>query len=167
MASCRLSLVAASGGYSSLQCSGFSLQWLPLCRAQALGTQASVVLVPGLLAAPWHVEIPGPGIEPASPALQGEFLSIGPPGKPLLRHLRHCQVSSIAGLFTERWGTAVFRIDSHYPHNTTYLRQQSGTQELCDERLSWLWVGFLNEPPMVSLRGSGYALKCPIWKFWE
>ena len=24
----RLSLVAASGGYSSLQCAGFSLQWL-------------------------------------------------------------------------------------------------------------------------------------------
>ena len=26
----RLSLVAASGSYSSLQCTGFSLRWLPL-----------------------------------------------------------------------------------------------------------------------------------------
>ena len=29
----RLSLVAASGGYSSLQCAGFSLQWLLLSRS--------------------------------------------------------------------------------------------------------------------------------------
>ena len=34
-----LSLVAVSGGYSSLQCAGFSC-----CRAWALGTQASVVV---------------------------------------------------------------------------------------------------------------------------
>ena len=30
VAACRLSLVAESGGYSSLQCAGFSLQWLLL-----------------------------------------------------------------------------------------------------------------------------------------
>ena len=30
VAACGLSLVAASGGYSSLQCAGFSLQWLLL-----------------------------------------------------------------------------------------------------------------------------------------
>ena len=29
----RLSLVASSGGYSSLQCAGFSLQWLLLLRS--------------------------------------------------------------------------------------------------------------------------------------
>ena len=28
VAACRLSLIAASGGYSSLQCAGFSLWWL-------------------------------------------------------------------------------------------------------------------------------------------
>ena len=50
------------------------------------------------LAALWHVEFPGPGIEPVSPALQGGFLSTGPPGKPLLGHYRRCQVSSVAGL---------------------------------------------------------------------
>ena len=39
---CRLSLVAASEGYSSLWRSGFSLQWLLCCRAQAPGAWASV-----------------------------------------------------------------------------------------------------------------------------
>ena len=38
-----LSLVAASGGYSSLRCTGFSCG-----GAQALGTRASVVVVCGL-----------------------------------------------------------------------------------------------------------------------
>ena len=50
----RLSLVAVSGGYSSLQTShhgGF-----PRCVAQALSTQASVVRVHGLLVALWHVD---------------------------------------------------------------------------------------------------------------
>ena len=32
VAACGLSLVVASGGYSSLQCAGFSLQWLLLLR---------------------------------------------------------------------------------------------------------------------------------------
>ena len=39
-----LSLVVASGGYSSLRCAGFSLRWLLLLGAQALGTWASVVV---------------------------------------------------------------------------------------------------------------------------
>ena len=29
----------------------------------------------------WHVALPGPGIEPVSPALAGGFLTTGPPGK--------------------------------------------------------------------------------------
>ena len=50
VAACRLSLVAASRGYSSLQCSGFSLWWLLCCgcTARALGAQASVVVAHGL-----------------------------------------------------------------------------------------------------------------------
>ena len=39
-----LSLVAASGGYSSLRCAGFSLRCLLCCGAQALGARASVVV---------------------------------------------------------------------------------------------------------------------------
>ena len=72
IAVCGLSLVAASGGYSSLRCTGFSLWWLLLlrstdsrragfsscgswalehrlssCGAQAVGVQASVVVAHG------------------------------------------------------------------------------------------------------------------------
>ena len=43
-----LSLVAASGGYSSLRCVGFSLWWLPLLQSMGLGTQTSVVVARGL-----------------------------------------------------------------------------------------------------------------------
>ena len=38
------SLVAASGGYSSLQCAVFSLRCFSCCGARALGVQASVVV---------------------------------------------------------------------------------------------------------------------------
>ena len=43
-----LSLVAASGGYSLLRCTGFSLWWLLLLGVWALGTWASVVVARGL-----------------------------------------------------------------------------------------------------------------------
>ena len=35
------------------------------------------------LVAPWHVDLPGPGLEPVSPALAGGFLTTVPPGKPI------------------------------------------------------------------------------------
>ena len=43
VAACRLSLVAVSGGYTSLQCTGFSC-----CGARALGAWTSVVVAHGL-----------------------------------------------------------------------------------------------------------------------
>ena len=43
-----LSLVSASGGYSSLQCTGFSLQWLLLLRSTGSRHAASVVVARGL-----------------------------------------------------------------------------------------------------------------------
>ena len=88
-------------GYSSLQCEGFSLRWLLLlrstgsrhsgfcsvarglsscgsraleCRLSSYGARAS------LLHGMW--ELPGPGLEPLSPALAGGFLTTAPPGKP-------------------------------------------------------------------------------------
>ena len=82
---CGLSLVAVSGGYSSLRCVGFSC-----CRTRALDARASVLVArglsscgvqPGLLCGMW--DLPGPGIEPASPALAGRFLTTAPPGKSL------------------------------------------------------------------------------------
>ena len=88
-----LSLVVASGGYSLLWCAGFSLRWLLLlqstgsrhagfssCGSRALehrlsscGAQAQ--LPRGM----W--DLPGPGLEPVSPALAGGFLTTAPPGK--------------------------------------------------------------------------------------
>ena len=42
------SLVAESGGYSSLWCTSFSLGGLSCCRTRALGARASVVVARGL-----------------------------------------------------------------------------------------------------------------------
>ena len=44
----RLSLVAVSGGYSSLWCMGFSLRWLLLLWSTGSRAQASVVVARGL-----------------------------------------------------------------------------------------------------------------------
>ena len=91
-----LSLVAARGGYSSLQCAGFSLRWLLLwstgsrrmgfssCGSRALvhrlsSCGARIQLLHGM----W--DLPGPGLKPMSPALAGGFLTTAPPGKPHLR----------------------------------------------------------------------------------
>ena len=43
-----LSLVAASRGYSSLRCAGFSLRWLLLLRSMGSRHAASVVVARGL-----------------------------------------------------------------------------------------------------------------------
>ena len=79
-------------------CNGFSC-----CRARAPGMRASVVVACGLsscglqalerrlsscctraqlLRGMW--DLPGPGLEPVSPALAGGFLTTAPPGKPCL-----------------------------------------------------------------------------------
>ena len=42
-----LSLVATSGGYSSLRCAGFSLRWLLLLQSMGSRAQASVVVAHG------------------------------------------------------------------------------------------------------------------------
>ena len=100
IAACGLSLLAASGGYSSLRCAGFSYCGGFCCRAQAIGAQASVVVACGLsscgsqalehrlsscgaraqlLRGMW--DLPGPGLKPVSPALAGGFLTTAPPRK--------------------------------------------------------------------------------------
>ena len=64
----RLSLDMANGDYTLLKCAGFSLWWhLLVEHRQALGTQASVVFMHGLVVS-WHVKS-------VSPALAGRFLS--------------------------------------------------------------------------------------------
>ena len=78
-----LSLVAVSGGYSSLRCAGFSLRWLLLLwsmgsrHAGFSSCDARAQLLRGM----WG--LPGPGLEPVSPALAGGFLTTVPPGKSL------------------------------------------------------------------------------------
>ena len=59
------------------------------CQAQALGAHASIVLVgwlsfcsTGAELSPGTWDLPGPGIEPVSPALAGGFFTTEPPGKP-------------------------------------------------------------------------------------
>ena len=106
VAMCGLSLVVASRGYSSLLCAGFSLQWLLLLQStgsrrvgfgscgagisgcadfSSCGTWAlerrlsSCGAWAYLLRGMW--DLPGPGLEPVSPALAGVFLTTAPPGK--------------------------------------------------------------------------------------
>ena len=88
-----LSLVAASGVYSSLQCAGFSLRWLLLLRStgsrrvgfSSCGSRAlerrlsSCGAQAQLLHSMW--DLPRPGLEPVSPALAGGFLTTVPAGK--------------------------------------------------------------------------------------
>ena len=93
----RLSLVVASGGYSSLRCAGFSQRWLLIAEHagfSSCGARASVVVAcrlsscgtrAQLLHGMW--DLPGPGLEPVSPALAGGFLTPAPPGKSLCRDL--------------------------------------------------------------------------------
>ena len=45
----------------------------------SLGARASVDVVTGLVT--WRYDLPGPGIELMYPALEGGFLTPGPPGK--------------------------------------------------------------------------------------
>ena len=69
-----ISLVMESRDYSSLQCTGFSLQWLLL-----LQSTGSAVVAHKLHCDTWN--LPRPGIKPLSPALAGGFSTSGPPGK--------------------------------------------------------------------------------------
>ena len=96
IAACGLPLVAVSGGYSSLRCVSFSLWWLLLlwstasrhvgfssCGTRALEHRLSSCGARAyLLCGMW--DLPGPGLEPVSPALAGGFLTTAPPGKPYL-----------------------------------------------------------------------------------
>ena len=105
VAACGLSLVVASGVYSSSRCAGFSLRWLLLlwstgsraagfsscglraleCRLSSCGTRAQ------LLCGMW--DLPGPGLEPVSPALAGGFLTTEPPGKSWTTNINSVVVS--------------------------------------------------------------------------
>ena len=101
IAACGLSPVVASGSYSLLRCTSFSLQWpLPLqstgsrCTGfSSCGMQAQQLWLTGsraqaqqlqhmgqLLHGMW--DPPRPGLEPVSPALAGGLPTTAQPGKP-------------------------------------------------------------------------------------
>ena len=44
-------------------------------------------------------DLPGPGIEPVSPALAGGFLSTAPPGKPFMDVKGQLPLKKVPGLF--------------------------------------------------------------------
>ena len=92
-------------GVWASHCGGFSC-----CGAQALGTWASVVVAHGLSSCgSWALErrfsscgtwaqllrgmweLPGPGLEPVSPALAGGFLTTVPPGSPTDYYFKYYQ----------------------------------------------------------------------------
>ena len=93
-----VSLVAKSGGCSSLGCASSSLQGL-LCRAWAPGPWASAAAWLGRFSPPalehrlsssgtrvellyGMCDLPGPGIKSISPSLASGFFTTNPPGKP-------------------------------------------------------------------------------------
>ena len=72
----------SSCGVRASHCGGFP------CGALALGVQGAVAVARGLRSCGAQAlllcsvrDLPGPGIELVSPALQGRFLTTGPPGK--------------------------------------------------------------------------------------
>ena len=137
VAACRLSLVAMSRDYSSLQCTGFSLRWLLLLRslgsrhvgfsscgawaqqlwlassrAQAQQCGARAQLLRGM----W--DLPRPGIKPSSLALEDGFSTTGPPGSPdplSLRLLLRATQSSYSCFFTVTQYSCVDVLEFIYP----------------------------------------------------
>ena len=79
-----LYLVAGSGGYSSLWCTGFSLLWLLFLQSRGSGRVGSVVVAhrPSCSAA-CGILSSGPWIKPTFPASAGGFVTTVPPGKSL------------------------------------------------------------------------------------
>lgn len=74
---------------------GFSLQWLLLCGAWALGYPDSVLGHTGLVSL-WNVESAWTTIEPMSPASVGRLLSIGTPLEEVTSFLKCSYRFSIA-----------------------------------------------------------------------
>ena len=82
-----MAALGLSCGTRGLRCGAWAslvavLGLLSSCGTQALEHTGPVVAVRGLSCpAACAILVPRPGIEPASPALAGGFLTTGPPGK--------------------------------------------------------------------------------------
>ena len=76
-----LSSCGVGGGYSLFRSTGSRCEGFSSCDSWALEPQLSSRGSPALLLCGlW--DLPGPGMEPASPALVGGFFTTKPPGKP-------------------------------------------------------------------------------------
>ena len=151
---CRLSLVGASGGYSLLRCTGFSLQWLLSlwstgfrcmgfsscglwaleCRLSSFGLRAlqhrlsSCGAQAQLLHGMW--DLPGPGIKPVSPALAGGFLTIMPPGKSQSNHFSNGCLLIVPGGWLP--SQLLFFFFNYYFYLFIYLFGCVGSSFLCE-----------------------------------
>ena len=79
------------GAILQWQCAGCSLGWLLLWSIgfRVQGHMDSALVVHRFSCPETcRILVPGPGIEPMSPALQGEFLTTGAPGKPCPRSFK-------------------------------------------------------------------------------
>ena len=74
LATQRLSLVVTSGGYSLVAVLGLLSLWSVGFMAQGLSSCGNGPDCPTV----WETLVPGPGIKPVCPALQGGFLTPGP-----------------------------------------------------------------------------------------
>ena len=71
--------------------------------------------------APWHVDLPGPGMEPMSPALAGRFLFTVPPGKSSAPFSRKCKsISMEEGLPCQQM--VLEQLNIHVQKNETRLK---------------------------------------------
>ena len=94
IAACRLSLILTGGGYS------FIVVWRFLLAVASLWSTgfSSCGTAAQLLCDTW--DFSRPGTEPVSLALQGRFLTTGPPGKPcLVTFLIEKQIKLLVGAF--------------------------------------------------------------------
>ena len=116
VAACRI-FVAVCGIFCCgmwdllLRHAGFRAHGLSSCGTWALEHVGSVVAACGLS---WPVEcgilVPRPGIEPASPALEGGFLTTGPPGKSLFLYFFWNKVQRQS--FLSHLGDLIFWLDA-------------------------------------------------------
>ena len=133
-----LSLVAASGGYSSLRCAGFSLRWLLLLWStgsrlmgfSSCGTQAQQLWCTGLVA-PWRVGSFQTRAQTHVPSLAGRFLTTAPPGKSRVNFLRQ-EIQKSGSLYQLTYSTApdVFK-DSGFFHLSVLLSSPRGSSNWC------------------------------------
>lgn len=106
------SLVAASGGSSSLRCAGLSLRGISCrgvwilgcvgfgsCCAWLAGSRVWLSGVPRRLSCPVCGSFPDQGSSPVTPGLVSGFSSAGLPGKSLFVHLEYVVVSTVSHNF--------------------------------------------------------------------